>query len=119
MSSLEPAPADYIDALVWGLPANERGNRLLMTLQAYFDDSGSHKKSTVFVLAGFISTVDRWKAFSDEWKVKLDEYPGVQYFKMSEAVSLRGEFLRGWTSSLRDQRVLELCEIIKKHALAE
>lgn len=88
-----------------------------MALQAYIDDSGSHKRSPVYVLAGLISTVENWKAFSDEWKSKLDEYPTLAYFKMTEAVALRGQFQRGWTSDLRDQRVFELCEIIKKHVM--
>ena len=87
-----------------------------MALQGYFDDSGSSRKEPVYVLAGFISEPDNWKAFSNEWQAKLDEFPGLQYFKMSEAASLRGQFGSGWTPSLRDQRVFELAEIVGKHA---
>jgi hypothetical protein len=32
-------------------------------------------KSRFYVLGGFISTVEKWKAFSDEWQSKLDESP--------------------------------------------
>jgi hypothetical protein len=87
-----------------------------VSLQGYFDDSGSHAGDPVFMVAGFVSTADKWKTFCEEWRTKLDEYPKIRYFKMREAMSLRGQFERGWTPALRDQRVLELCEIIRKHA---
>jgi hypothetical protein len=35
---------------------------------------------------------------------------------MSEAMALRGEFAKGWTSALRDQRIFELAEIIRAFA---
>jgi hypothetical protein len=88
-----------------------------MKLQGYFDDSGSSRREPVFVLAGFVSTVEKWQAFSDDWKAKLDESPSLDYFKMSEAAALSGEFGRGWNPALRDQRVFELAEIIARHAL--
>jgi Protein of unknown function (DUF3800) len=94
--------------------------RLPMLLQGYFDDSGTHEGKNAdcaCVLAGFISTVDKWKIFSTAWASKLDEYPGLAYFRMSEAMSLRGQFAGGWTPELRDQRIFELAEIIKTHAL--
>ena len=88
-----------------------------MMLQGYFDDSGSSRRESVFVLGGFVSTAEKWRAFSDDWKTKLEESPGLDYFKMSEAASLNGEFGRGWNPALRDQRVFELAEIIARHAL--
>jgi hypothetical protein len=88
-----------------------------MKFQGYFDDSGSSRKEPVYVLGGFISTVDKWKAFSDEWQSKLDASPSLAYFKMSEAAALKGQFGRGWNPALRDQRVFELAEIIAKHAM--
>jgi hypothetical protein len=88
-----------------------------MVLQGYFDDSGSSAKEPFYILAGFISTIDKWKSFSDAWRKKLNEYPGLAYFKMSEANALDGQFKRGWTPSTRDKCVFELAEIIKTHAL--
>jgi hypothetical protein len=110
-------PSDYIEALVSGLPASLREGRLLFVLQGFFDDSGSHKGEPFYVLAGFISTVENWKTFSDEWRAKLDEFPGLRYFKMSEANAPTGQFRSGWNPQARDQRVFELAEIIKKHAM--
>jgi hypothetical protein len=88
-----------------------------MILQGNFDDSGTSQGEFVCVIAGFISTVESWKVFSEEWRAKLDEYPGLRYFRMADAMSLRGQFERGWNSELRDQRVFELSEIIKKHVI--
>lgn len=88
-----------------------------MDLQGYFDDSGSHKENEIYVLAGFISTIEKWEKFNKAWRSKLDEGFGLRYFKMSEAMSLTGQFASGWTSGLRDQLVLELSEIIKEHVL--
>jgi hypothetical protein len=110
-------PAERIDALVCGLPAHERQRRLLMILQGYFDDSGTSKGQFVCVIAGFISTVERWKSFSEEWQAKLNEDPKLAYFRMSDAMGLRGQFERSWNPELRDQRVYELLEIIKKHSI--
>jgi hypothetical protein len=91
-----------------------------MLLQGYFDDSGTHEGRNadyVCVLGGFMAPVENWKAFSIDWAAKLDENPGIRYFRMTEAMRLTGEFARGWTRSVRDQRVFELAEIIKTHAV--
>lgn len=89
-----------------------------MSLQAYFDDSGSDTASdNFFVLAGYITTVAKWAKFSDEWQACLDRSPGAAYFKSTEAMHLRGEFRldKGWTRELRDERVVELAHIIWRH----
>lgn len=56
----------------------------MTTFQAYLDDSGSGKP--VFVLSGYVSSVDFWEAFSEDWQKLLDEPPQLPYFKMREAV---------------------------------
>jgi hypothetical protein len=60
-----------------------------MALQGFFDDSGNESSSPIFVLAGFITTNQRWAAFSDEWQLALDEPPRLKYFKMAEAEHFR------------------------------
>jgi hypothetical protein len=85
-----------------------------MVLQTgYFDDSGSDIGSQWYVLAGFIAPVEQWKAVSTKWAATLDKEPSLRYFKMSEAMAMDGQFRRGWTVPLRDQRILELVEIIE------
>lgn len=89
-----------------------------MPFHAYIDDSGSEPTSPVYVLAGFIASDDEWTAFAVEWQHALDEPPSLEYFKMSEAARLRGQFDkgRGWTESKRDDRLISLARVIRKHA---
>jgi hypothetical protein len=91
----------------------EREGRPLMILQTgYFDDSGSDVGSQYYVLAGFIASVEQWKAFSNKWAETLNKEPALRYFKMSEAMAMDGQFRRGWTVPLCNQRILELVDIV-------
>ena len=111
------APSDSVMALVSGLPSPARGRRLLMVIQAYVDDSGSHEASPVFVLAGFITDHDAWASFSDEWQAALNLEPRLEYFKMAEAASLHGQFhaSKGWDEKKRDKRLEILTDIVCKY----
>src|SRR6185437_369377 len=55
-----------------------------MTLQAFIDDSA--EAGQVLVLAGYISSADDWRVFSDEWQKRLD-HAGWKRFKMSEVAT--------------------------------
>jgi hypothetical protein len=106
-------PTTY-DARVSGLatPA-EREGRILMVLQTgYFDDSGSDIGSKYYVLAGFLASVEDWEAVSTKWAATLNKEPSLEYFKMSHAMAMDGQFRRGWTVPLRNQRIMELIDII-------
>jgi hypothetical protein len=84
-----------------------------MILQTgYFDDSGSDVGSQYYVLAGFIASVEDWKAVSTKWAAILAKEPSLDYFKMSEAMAMDGQFRRGWSKSLRDQKIMELVDVI-------
>jgi hypothetical protein len=86
-----------------------------MVLQTgYFDDSGSDSGSRWYVLAGFIASVENWKTVATKWHDTLKKEPGLPYFKMAEAMAMDGCFRRGWTVPLRDQRILELVQIIEE-----
>jgi Protein of unknown function (DUF3800) len=84
-----------------------------MVLQTgYFDDSGSDAGSRWYVLGGFIASVEDWKSVSTKWEQTLSKEPALRYFKMSEAMAMEGQFRRGWTVPLRNQRIMELVDII-------
>jgi len=51
---------------------------------AYLDDSGRGSGPT-YVIAGFLSTTNRWQIVSQEWK-ELRNIAGLDYFKMKEAM---------------------------------
>jgi hypothetical protein len=107
---------DSIDASASGYASVERDRWHLVIIQGYYDDSGSDAASPVYMLAGTVSSVERWKRFSDEWRDELSREPSIEYFKMSEAQPLKGQF-EGWPAALRDQKVFVLSEILDKHML--
>lgn len=82
-------------------------------VQVYIDDSGSGLPP-VSVLAGLVSTEDRWREFTVEWRTKLAEAPSISYFKMKYAMGRQGVFIR-MTNAQRDQKVSDLVDIINKH----
>jgi hypothetical protein len=112
-------PANLVPGLC-GLPDGKRQRRLILALapQWFIDDSGSEPQQPIFVLAGFLASVESWSAFSNEWAAALAAPPKLDYFKMSEANSLDGQFSRnrGWHETLRDNRVVTLTRIIRKWA---
>lgn len=113
---------EYLDALVCGLPSWKRATRLFGMLTGFIDDSGSDGtgnkgQGPVFILAGYVSSVDRWNHFSDEWAAALVSGPRpLRYFKMREANSLKDQF-DGWTEPERDAKLKELARIVKNNAM--
>lgn len=79
-----------------------------MPLQAFADDS--LEAGRVLVLAGYISTAERWSDFSKEWEQRLSIRPRLARFKMSE-VDL--------TSELQMERVRQLYRVIEERVLAQ
>ena len=71
-----PYQNERLRALVSGLPQSKRKSRRIVTFQAFIDDSGSGLP--IFVLSGYISSIDWWESFSDEWQKLLDESPAVR-----------------------------------------
>jgi len=82
------------------------------TLQVVIDDSG--RGDETLVLGGCILPVEVWLSFTDQWQKVLDEAPTIAYFKMSEAISLRGEFAR-FSKQQRDAKVWKLISVILLH----
>jgi hypothetical protein len=87
--------------------------------EVYVDESGNDPQGQILFLAGFLSTVERWAAFSNEWDSALAIPPALDYFKMSEAAGFWGQFSRkrGWNEQKRDDRLVILARIINKYAL--
>lgn len=99
-------------SLVCGLPRNERDSRQIMALHGYIDDSGyGDHNDPAFVLSGFVASVPRWAAFSDQWREALDDGPSIKYLKMSEAAGLTGEF-GNWSARKRNEKLGKLFPII-------
>ncbi|MGF1631284.1 MAG: DUF3800 domain-containing protein [Kiloniellaceae bacterium] len=73
-------------------------------LQAFIDDSASETGNHRLVMAGYLNTTSKWALFADAWDEELRAAPAVEYLKMSEANSLRGQF-RGWNDDTRDEKL--------------
>lgn len=93
----------------------------MFAIQAYLDDSGSDGQSPHYVLSGFMGCVPDWERFSTAWTAALNQDPKLEYFKASEAQSLKGQFDRskGWTAELRDERIRSCVAAIKQHTAAK
>jgi hypothetical protein len=101
-----------------GLPPAQRGRRLVLSLQVYVDESGGINTSRTFVMSGLMASVETWDAFGREWDQVLAQSPRLEYFKMSEAVTLGGQF-RGWSESTRDERLRQLADLALKYKLIQ
>lgn len=116
MSALQGAPGARIRELVCGLPASKRGKRLILALRAFIDGSGNPDRSKALVLGGYISTAERWEAFSDRWQEVLDASPKIHRFVMKEAVKRKGPWHR-LSDAERDARLRLFYEAIEDHVL--
>ena len=68
-------------------------------------------------VGGYLGTADAWDKFDEPWRAVLDGPPSIEYFKSSEAESLRpdGQW-KGIKAQERDQRINTLIEVIGTHA---
>ncbi len=86
----------------------------MVSLHAFIDNSASDVGSRRLFLAGYIHGAESWISFSAAWRAALVHPPAIQYFKMAEAQSLRGQF-RQWTQANRDRKLLSLAKVIQDH----
>ncbi len=86
-------------------------------LKAFIDDSGSGGDSPWYVLAGYVGTVEAWDAFEGPWSEVLDGPPKLEYFKASEAESLRSDGQwAGVSKGERNRRLDLFINVIGKFA---
>lgn len=89
-----------------------------MALQGFADDSGRGKgtgQGNVFVLAGFVSTADDWKHFSDELESLCDRDPKTPDFHMAEAYRIKGKY-KWKDEAQRDAKIRDLVTVVLKHS---
>lgn len=110
---------DFLDGLVCGYAPRLRRVHPIVVLHGYADDSGSSPERKVFVLAGYVSTADKWKVFSAKWDRLCKKEPRTPDFKAAKAWRLKGDPAKGeytWTEEQRDKRFTELSGLIARQA---
>jgi hypothetical protein len=85
---------------------------------AFVDDSGSGGDSKFSILAGYSASDITWSSFWPDWQDALNLDPKIEYFKMSEAESLKGQFL-GFSPEKRTNRLNRFIDVILAHDLQE
>lgn len=98
-----------------GLPERLRRVRIIVALQAWFDDSGAKGNGRYMSMAGLFGQAEALADLADQWDLYLRAaHPGaIRYFKMSEASGCRGEFQQ-WRSENRDAKVRQLADVIDR-----
>lgn len=86
---------------------------------SYFDSSHSGQGKGVWVVSGWLATVERWERFAVDWKLVLAKY-NVPYFHMKEFAHSRGAFANGWKgeNNKRELFIRALLDVVGSHAQA-
>lgn len=87
-----------------------------MILQGYYDDSGSHKSSQIFLVGGFLTDSSTWASFTDAWQAELNRDPCIDFLHTSDAYAAKGEF-ENWPRTLIQKKLFDLAEVIVKFDL--
>jgi hypothetical protein len=87
----------------------------MITLKAYFDDSGTHAKSEVVVIGGLIGTMAQWEQYEMQWAEKLAHplpgKPRLRKFHLRACNAHDGEF-EDYTSAEQDAVIHDFRQII-------
>lgn len=77
---------------------------------AYVDES----ESSSLLMAGFISTVEKWTEFSKAWKIELDSPPAIPFFHMNDVLREKDGVFGDTPLQERTEKVKRLITIINK-----
>lgn len=104
---IAPAFTRFLDVM---LP---RGGYSMTQVEAYFDESGSHRQAPVLCVAGYVMEKDAAIQLSREWQAVLSART-LPYFRMSQCAHGNGPF-KSLSQSARSQTVLRLIQIIEQY----
>lgn len=82
----------------------------------YLDESGTHASSDYAVVAGFVSNVSQWEAFSEKWQQALTDFH-LDYFHMTDFENRRGQF-DNWSTTAKKDLLNRLLPIIDEHTFS-
>ena len=112
-ASIAALSFEHLARSVWFGKA--RRDSLIMAITAYFDDSGTDPKNPSIVVAGFVSTVDQWDRFNDEWLAAELEFEAPPFHAKIFDDGRRGYGpYKDWLDSKRKDYVNRLLGIISR-----
>jgi hypothetical protein len=85
---IDPSHADLARLITIVAPGEAD---LVLTLECYFDESGSHEASEVLCVAGYIYQKEDCLNLDWQWREALNEY-GLPYFRMVDCAHGNGVF---------------------------
>jgi hypothetical protein len=65
-------------------------------------------------MGGWVSDLETWDRFTEDWDKALRKSPSIAYFKHKEAKSKSGQFSR-WSEVDANSKILALAHVIDKH----
>ena len=103
-----------------GFPERFRRERVILVLQAFFDESGGKGTGRWMSMAGLLAHADVFASVANAWDLALRaQHPGsIRYFKMNEATTLSGEFAY-WREEARDDKLRQLAQVLNRRELLE
>lgn len=112
MSESSAGTARYVSDLIRSLHPDSSESRYLAVFRFFVDESGIHKSSKIFVLAGFFAPEEVWVDFTGAWQAVLDTH-GIEVFHAKECNASEGEFKK--FKQHREERnafVIDLLKVI-------
>jgi hypothetical protein len=85
-----------------------KSGRVALALSVYLDESSGEYP---YLASGWAAKSEGWDSVSDRWQRVLDAAPRIGYFKLNDALGLKGPFA-GWSERDRDAKLISLAQTI-------
>jgi hypothetical protein len=90
----------------------------MVRLATYLDESGTDERSDIVAVGGYVSTVELWQDFQNQWNEFLSSN-NIKAFHATDLLALRKEFTeeKGWSKKRAESALRIADKIIEKHVL--
>src|SRR3979409_2697446 len=86
----------------------------MATMEAYFDESGTHDSSAFVCVAGYLFEKGNATNLDIAWRRMLEE-KGLPFFRMSDCASRTGPF-KGWSKDQTANLEIRAIDLVKTYA---
>jgi hypothetical protein len=90
------------------------GQGLAIMVEAYCDESGTHRDAPILCVAGFAAEPQQWKKFCRRWQTVLDE-KHLEYFHMKEVKKYSGHVRKHLQRDECEPLIMQMVGIVKKY----